>query len=123
MEIEIRRIEENNNKKDALKLVLEVFMEFEAKDYEVKGVNAFKEILKDRKFINSLKMFGAYNNDELVGVIALRSEMSHIALFFVKANCHKKGIGKKLFTKVLEESKALSISVNSSPYAVKIYKN
>lgn len=35
--------------------------------------------------MSSLTINGAYEDDELIGVIATRNEGNHIALFFVKA--------------------------------------
>lgn len=41
----------------------------------------------------SLELFGAYKNKLLIGIIATRNEGNHIALFFVKGEYHKQGIG------------------------------
>jgi len=37
-------------------------------------------------------------------------------------NIHQKGIGRKLFEYALEKSTGNKITVNSSPYAVEVYK-
>lgn len=68
-----------------------------------------------------LRIFGAFKNDILVGVIATRSEGTHIALFFVDGKYHRQGIGKKLFQTVLSNNSSGKMTVNSSPYAVPIY--
>ncbi|NLF35987.1 MAG: GNAT family N-acetyltransferase [Clostridiaceae bacterium] len=72
--------------------------------------------------IDSLEFYGAYINNEIIGVIATRNNGNHIALFFVDGRYHRQGIGRKLFQVVLEKSTGNKITVNSSPYAVEIYK-
>ncbi len=106
----------------ALKLVLDVFMQFEAPDYSEQGVNTFKRTgIEDKEYISKLNMYGAFEGTQLVGVIATRNKGSHIGLFFVKGEYHKRGIGKALFRAVLSDSVSDEITVNSSPYAKEIY--
>ena len=62
-----------------------------------------------------------YDKNKLIGVIATRNNGNHIALFFVDGEYHKKGIGKCLFQKVLENATSNEITVNSSVYAVEVY--
>ena len=67
-----------------------------------------------------LKAFGAFIDNKLVGIIATRSEGTHIALFFVDKKYQKQGIGKQLFQTILNTN-IDKITVHSSPYAVSIY--
>ncbi|HEY5583234.1 MAG TPA: GNAT family N-acetyltransferase [Ruminiclostridium sp.] len=106
---------------EALKLVLNVFMMFEAPDYIDEGINTFKSCISNQEFIGSLAIFGAFKNNQVVGVIATRNEGNHIALFFVDGKYHRQGIGKKLFEAVIENSTSHKITVNSSPYAIEAY--
>lgn len=115
------KIIDNNNLKEALSLVLNVFMEFEAPVYSVEGINTFKDFLKSNQALDKMNFFGAYQNDKVVGVLATR-ELSHISLFFVKKEYQNKGIGKALFNFMLENTKSDKLTVNSSPYAVNIYE-
>lgn len=105
----------------AISLALSVFMQFEAPEYPSEGVEEFKKTLVDENYIGSLKVYGAFENGELVGVLAMRAPQ-HISLFFVKTEFHKKGIGRKLFERMKKDFPAGEITVNSSPYAVKIYE-
>ena len=68
-----------------------------------------------------LEMFGAYDDEKLVGIIAGQDRLSHICLFFVDAKYQRLGIGRKLWEHILRNSEAARITVNSSPYAVEIY--
>ncbi|MGN0600759.1 MAG: GNAT family N-acetyltransferase [Oscillospiraceae bacterium] len=96
-------------------------MEFEAPEYSEEGVEEFRNTLDDESFIGKLKFYGAFMNDELSGVLAMR-EPQHISLFFVKAEHQQKGIGRKLFERMKKDYVLKSFTVNSSPFAVKIYE-
>ncbi len=121
MEVIIKEIDKTALS-EALSLVWCVFQEYEAPDYTQQGIDEFYDSVHDESFLSKLSMYGAYINKELVGVIATRNNGAHIALFFVDGNYHRQGIGKKLFQKVLEHNTASRVTVNSSPFAVTIYR-
>ncbi len=83
-----------------------------------------QEINIIEKFKNNQMLFwGCFKEDKLVGVISTRNT-NHICLLFVKKEFHKRGISKKLFNVVLNESivnENNEITVNSSSYATDIY--
>ena len=107
----------------AINLVLSVFLQYEACDYSQEGINTFKAFISNPESIDSLEFYGAYiNYDEIIGVIATRNNGNHIALLFVDGRYHRQGIGRNLFKVVLNKSTGNKITVNSSPYAVEIYK-
>ncbi|WP_027400508.1 GNAT family N-acetyltransferase [Anaerovorax odorimutans] len=108
---------------DALLLIEKTFMEYEASEYSKEGISTFKEFLYDENSIKDLEFFGAYIESKLVGVIATRNNGSHITLFFVDGKYHKRGIGKALFKQALKNGKTNTITVNSSTYAVDIYRH
>lgn len=119
--MEIRMISKSELS-DAMELVWEVFQEFEAPEYSQEGVDEFKRTI-DRQAENmTFEMYGAFEKDHLLGVIATRNEGSHIALFFVKKENHGQGIGRKLFEHIVPLCESSFITVNSSPYAAKIYR-
>ncbi|MGN1423342.1 MAG: GNAT family N-acetyltransferase [Oscillospiraceae bacterium] len=105
----------------ALKLALDVFMEFEAPEYPKEGVEEFKRTLSDEGYVKSLNIYGAYMGGDLAGILALR-EPQHISLFFVKPEYHRKGVGRRLFERMKKDFAVQEFTVNSSPYAVKIYE-
>ena len=121
MEYNIRKLESFETE-SALDLVNKVFMEFEAPDYSEEGVEEFNKSMRDEEYLSKLCMYGAYSNEKLIGVIATRSEGTHIALFFVDSGFQGKGVGRSLFQTVLDDCNSNRITVNSSPYAVPIYK-
>lgn len=109
-------------KANAMHLVWEVFLEFEAPEYTKEGVKTFRDFITDKNQTDSLEIYGAYETGELAGVIATRNEGSHIALFFVDKKYHRQGIGRKLWEAVLRNSPAETITVHSSPYVGEIYR-
>lgn len=121
MDIQIKTLE-LFQRDDALELVWKVFLKYEAPDYTKEGADEFFKSIHDDEWLNQIKMYGAFDGDRLVGVIATRQEGTHIALFFVDGEYHRKGIGRLLFQRVLEDNKVNYMTVNSSPYAVPVYE-
>lgn len=103
---------------NALGLVWKVFLQYEAPDYTQEGIDEFYKSIHDENYLSMLSIYGAFSNEELVGVIATRSNGKHIALFFVDGRYHHQGIGKQLFQTV----RTNKMTVNSSPYAVPVYR-
>jgi len=129
----IREIKSHEDLKRAFELVGEVFSEFVAVDYSEQGKNTFesylKKMLQDTPGyleVGDKKVWGYYQDDEIIGVFAIR-DISHISIMFVDKEYHRKGIAKKMFTVFLDELKknkeVKQITVNSSPYAVKVYEH
>lgn len=106
----------------ALPMVWDVFCKYEADNYLENGRNAFWKAIHDPQYLEMLSAYGAFEEEQLVGIIATRSNGSHIALFFVKGEYHRRGIGRKLLEECLANSSSNHITVNSSEYAVKIYE-
>ena len=105
----------------AVDLIWKTFLQFEAPDYSEEGVQSFRDFIRNKEIIQSLEFFGAYENEELRGVIATNENRKHICCFFVKPQYHRQGIGKKLWEYVLNNSQNLFFTVHSSPYAVPVY--
>lgn len=118
------RIEEisANDREKALALVFAVFMQYEAPDYSEQGIQTFHDFIHSQELLSMLQFYGAYSENELAGVIATRNGGNHIALFFVESRYQRQGIGRKLFEWILRNSTGEKITVNSSPYAVEVYK-
>ena len=107
---------------EAFELVGKVFDEFEAPEYSEEGVRSFKSSLKDEKYVSQLKVYTAVDKNKVIGVIATRNNSTHIALFFVDRAYQGKGIGRQLFELAAADNCMGFMTVNSSPYAVKIYR-
>lgn len=114
---------------EAISLTYRTFLEFDAPYFEEEGITQFRKFISDnalkRMFeTNQFEVIGAYENDRLVGVIALR-QINHISLFFVDRDYQNQGIGKKLITSLIDyvsvKLKQSYITVNSSPYAEGFY--
>ena len=107
---------------EALGLVWEVFLQFVAPDYSEEGVKSFRDFMKSEEMIASLEFFGAYEKQELRGVIATNENRKHICCFFVDPEFHRRGIGTRLWEHLKHQSAQQTITVNSSPFAVPIYR-
>ncbi|WP_302269792.1 GNAT family N-acetyltransferase [Alistipes finegoldii] len=83
------------------------------------------EALTEQFRTGALMLWGAFRQDTLAGVAAVRNR-SHISLLFVDASCHRQGIARALFNAVRDfcrtDPAVSRITVNSSPYAVEIYR-
>lgn len=106
----------------SLSLVWKVFCEYEAKDYPESGRQAFWSAIHSEEYLDMLDAYGAFEDEELLGIIAMRNEGRHVALFFVDGNFHKRGIGRSLWYTILGNNTADTITVNSSLYAVPVYE-
>lgn len=113
----------NEEMNGALDLIWNVFLKFEALDYTDEGIIEFKNTINDMKWLKEREFYGAFDdNNKLLGVIATK-DITHIALFFVKGEYQKQGIGRSLYEKVKSLNKEGFFTVNSSPYAHEIYKH
>ncbi len=123
----INKLDTNQKIKEGLTLVSEVFKEFQAPEYSVEGIanfNKFIDFNNMSELIHSEKitLYGYYINNKIIGIIGFRSP-NHICLLFVDKKFHQKGIAKALFGYLLENQSNLDvITVNSSPYALNVYK-
>jgi GNAT superfamily N-acetyltransferase len=106
-------------------LIKKVFMRFEAPEYSDEGVAHFMtyldEELEKEIIIEQLQLWGTKIDQQLVGVLAIRSG-KHVALLFVDEAYHCQGIAKKMYQAMLTELSPKKLTVNSSPYAVPAYK-
>lgn len=107
---------------EALPLVWDVFIEYEAVHYPETGKEAFHRAICSSEYLDTLTAYGAFDGDNIIGIIATRNAGSHIALFFVRGDHHRQGIGKMLFEACIKDNKNQQITVHSSEYAVDVYK-
>ena len=57
-------------------LIWEVFLQTEGKNYSDEGKNAFYGAIHDSSYLDELVIYGAYEDKELLGIIALRNSNS-----------------------------------------------
>lgn len=119
--IEIRQLL-NNKKDEALLFAKKVYIECKDESYSEQGIETFCNFVNNKEITKSFKIYGAFENNALKGIIATDRRKSHINLFFVDKSSQAKGIGKKLMAIGIENNENSFITVNSSRYAVPIYE-
>lgn len=108
---------------EALKLVLKVFLEYEAPNCTEEGIQEFKKTINNSDWVQARDFYGAFDeNNKILGVIATK-DITHIALFFVDGKYHNQGIGRKLYDKVKSVNKNGFFTVNLSLYARAVYRH
>jgi len=115
---------------NALKMVWNVFEEFVSHQCSAEGISEFQNhieysLIKGKLENSEIMMWGFNHNGKVIGTIATRPP-SHISLLFVDKEYHRKGIAHALYQKVIDyywrNGECLEITVNSSLYAVEVYK-
>lgn len=115
---------------EAVRLIHTVFQQFVEKDYEEEGICNFHKFtsyyhMREEYRNKGLLFFGAFQQEQIVGVVAIK-EYQHICLLFVKEEYQNKGIASGLIQEVIEIAKqnnqgVSKITVNSSPCAKEFY--
>jgi GNAT superfamily N-acetyltransferase len=103
--MEIRKLAQSE-KRMAMDLAWEVFIEFEGPDYPQEGTDHFRSFIDNTEMVGELEVYGAFDGNILAGMIALRSSGSHISLFFVRKTYQQRGIGKRLFETAIRSGHA-----------------
>ena len=119
--MEIRQLL-NNKKDEALLFVKRVYIESKDESYSEQGIETFCNFVNNKEITKSFKIYGAFENNILKGIIATDSQKRHICLFFVDKVSQGKGIGKELMRVVVNNNENSYITVNSSRYGVPIYE-
>ena len=119
--IEIKQLV-NKEKDEALLFTKRVYIECKDESYSEQGIETFCNFVNNKEITKSFKVYGAFEDNVLKGVIATDKRKRHINLFFVDKSSQAKGIGKKLMAIGIENNENSFITVNSSRYAVPIYE-
>ena len=112
----------NNEKDEALLFAKRVYIESEDDSYSEQGIETFCSFVDNKEITESFKIYGAFGDNILKGIIATDREKKHISLFFVDKGSQGKGIGKELMNVIVNDNENSYITLNSSRYGVPIYK-
>ena len=99
-----------------------VFREYEAPDYSLEGTEEFRKCLNNEKYLDGIIYYGAFDGEQLVGMVGIRRDKCHICFCFVDGKYHRRGIGTKMLRQVLSDFSGKRITLNSSPYGLPFYK-
>ena len=117
--IEIRQLL-NNKKDETLLFAKKVYIESKDESYSEQGIETFCNFVNNKEITKSFKVYGAFEDNILKGVIVTDRRKRHINLFFVDKSSQDKGIGKELMKVVINNNENSYITVNSSRYGVPI---
>ena len=101
--IVIRKIA-SHEVESAMRLALEVFMQFEAPDYSPAGVETFKrDIVENPGYLEKARqgvcpIYGAFDGNTIVALMGMRSDRKHINLVFTKKEYQRRGIARTIFS-------------------------
>ena len=112
----------NNEKDEALLFTKKVYIECKDDSYSEQGIETFCNFVNNKKITKSFKVYGAFEDNVLKGIIATDRRKRHICLFFVDKSSQGKGIGKELMNIVVNNNENSYITLNSSRYGVPIYE-
>ena len=129
--IVIRKIN-SNEVESAMSLALEVFMQFEAPEYDPSGVETFKrDIVENPEYLENARqgicpIYGAFDGEKIVALMGMRSNRTHINLVFTKKEYHRRGIARAIFHYLLDDvlkgnPSLETLTLNSSPYGLPFY--
>ena len=119
--IEVKQLV-NNEKDEALLFAKRIFIESENESYSKEGIETFCNFVDNKKITKLFKVYGAFEDNILKGLIATDRRKRHINLFFVDKGSQGKGIGKELMSVIVNNNGNSYITVNSSRYGVPIYE-
>lgn len=100
-----------------------MFSEYESPDYSPEGTEEFRKCLYDKKYLDRIEYYGAFDGGRLIGTVGIRKEKYHICFFFIHGKYHRLGIGTRLFERMKTEYTDKTITLNSSPYGLPFYKS
>lgn len=113
----------------ALELALDVFMEFEAPDYDPAGVETFRQFIEPESIAQrmergTMRLWGAWVGEELAGVAATRGA-DHVSMLFVGRKYQRRGIARALLGELCRAAAGqgcAAVTVNASHYGVPAYE-
>ena len=115
---------------EVFNMIRKTFNEFISPNYTDEGIDEFMKYIDPNNITNRLKknhfIVVATDQENILGIIEVRN-YSHISLYFVDESYQGYGIGRELSEISIERCKMQNqnlekITVNSSPYAINIYK-
>ena len=112
----------HKNINEVIQLIKQTFLEFVAPDYDEAGIKNFFKFAEDEDLLMQLVFYAALHNNKITGILAVDDKLNHICLFFIDKDFQNTGIGTALFKRFFNESTPKAVTVNSSPFAVKVYE-
>lgn len=111
--------------KEASDVLWKSFYFAEKENHSLKGLERFRDLtspvsLSINTFKGKIRLYGAFYEDKMVGVGAVKEE-KHILLLYLLPEFQKMGIGSSFLSYMENSCKAKVITLNSSDAAVSFY--
>ena len=71
----------NEEYNKAIQLSLAVFTKCGTTDFNANGLKTFKKFVYNKELINELTIWGAFDNNELVGIIGTKLNGTYLSIF------------------------------------------
>lgn len=119
-----------NDLPEAMQLVWQVFLAYDAADCSDEGIEEFRSTIalpemRARMANQQVWLWGCFDGQRITGVIATRKPC-HIMLLFVDPAFHRQGIAHALIDAVVQSYRRYTaeqvLTVNASLYAAEIYQ-
>ncbi len=122
--MEIRELE-YEDMEEASRVLWKSFYEAEKNAFSMRGMEKFRDLtspvsLSMATFDGTLTLYGAFEENELLAVGALRA--NHVLLLYVRPDRQRLGIGSALLSFLEERAPAGNLTVNSSDGGVPFYE-
>ena len=75
----------------ATTLALEVYLQCGQDDFEDEGLESFKSFIFNDKLMNELCIYGAFEENKLIGIMGTKNEANTFLCFSSKRNSIEKG--------------------------------
>lgn len=118
----IRKLDKKEYKQ-AASLAMDIYMECGQEDFDEIGQETFRSFVSSEQLMDELTMYGAFMNEDLIGIMGTKQAGKHISLFFIRKEYHRQEIGRLLFDYAFNDCPVEEMSVNSSTYAVEFYQS
>lgn len=111
-------------------LIMDGFHRFIAPGYSQEGIDTFSQYVRAGCILQRASeghiMLVAADDDTIAGIMEIRA-FGHISLFFVREQYQRRGLARRLLHAALDlcyahDPAPIELTVNASPYAVKIYE-
>ncbi len=122
MEYTIEKTDFRQNSDEIRELMWTTFLEYEAPLFGKKGTEEVRTTIFSDSLMQQQTFYCYRDEGRLIGILATRSEGSHISFLFVRKGHQRSGIGQALVNRALEDCGRNLMTVNAATPAKGFYE-